>query len=42
MVDRYWMIKMKALTELRDWPGLEALAKAKRTSPIGFEVRAFP
>lgn len=36
---RYWMVKLKALTELRDWPALEAFAKSKR-SPIGYEVRS--
>lgn len=34
--DRFWWLKLKALTELKDWDGLEAFAKSKR-SPIGYE-----
>ncbi|KAH7345376.1 vacuolar assembling/sorting protein VPS16 [Rhizoctonia solani] len=33
---RFWYIKLYALTELRDWDGLEHLAKSRR-SPIGYE-----
>ncbi|KAB5594660.1 Vacuolar protein sorting-associated protein [Ceratobasidium theobromae] len=33
---RFWYIKLYALTEQRDWDGLEQLAKSKR-SPIGYE-----
>ncbi|CCO31224.1 putative vacuolar protein sorting-associated protein 16 homolog [Rhizoctonia solani AG-1 IB] len=32
----FWYIKLYALTELRDWDGLEQLAKSRR-SPIGYE-----
>jgi len=33
---RFWYVKMKALVEVRDWDGLEAFAKSKK-SPIGYE-----
>ncbi|KAF8707479.1 Vps16, C-terminal region, partial [Rhizoctonia solani] len=33
---RFWYVKLYALTELRDWDGLEQLAKSRR-SPIGYE-----
>ncbi|KAF6745417.1 vacuolar assembling/sorting protein VPS16 [Ephemerocybe angulata] len=33
---RFWYIKLKALTEIRDFEGLDAFAKSKR-SPIGYE-----
>ncbi|TEB34385.1 vacuolar assembling/sorting protein VPS16 [Coprinellus micaceus] len=33
---RFWYIKLKALAEIRDFEGLEAFAKSKR-SPIGYE-----
>lgn len=33
---RWWWIKLKALTENRDWEQLEAFAKSKK-SPIGYE-----
>jgi hypothetical protein len=32
----YWRIKLQALTETRDFDGLDAFAKSKR-SPIGYE-----
>ncbi|ELU41202.1 vacuolar assembling/sorting protein VPS16 [Rhizoctonia solani AG-1 IA] len=34
--NRFWYVKLYALTELRDWDGLEQLAKSRR-SPIGYE-----
>ena len=34
---RFWNIKLYALTSIRDFEGLEAFAKSKR-SPIGYEV----
>ncbi|EJU02203.1 vacuolar protein sorting-associated protein 16 [Dacryopinax primogenitus] len=34
---RFWYIKLHALTEARDWEGLDAFAKQKR-SPIGYEA----
>ncbi|ORX39657.1 Vps16, C-terminal region-domain-containing protein [Kockovaella imperatae] len=33
---RFWWIKLKALAALKDWDGLEAFAKSKK-SPIGYE-----
>ncbi|KAG2008272.1 vacuolar protein sorting 16 isoform 1 [Coprinopsis cinerea AmutBmut pab1-1] len=33
---RFWYVKMKALTEAKDFEGLDAFAKSKR-SPIGYE-----
>ncbi|KAJ9095730.1 hypothetical protein QFC20_006597 [Naganishia adeliensis] len=33
---RWWYVKLKALTANRDWEGLEAFAKSKK-SPIGYE-----
>lgn len=33
---RWWWIKLKALVELKDWEGLDAFAKSKK-SPIGYE-----
>ncbi|KAI5475070.1 hypothetical protein MNV49_001946 [Pseudohyphozyma bogoriensis] len=33
---RFWYVKMKAFIEVRDWEGLEAFAKSKK-SPIGYE-----
>ncbi|KAJ2936767.1 hypothetical protein H1R20_g334, partial [Candolleomyces eurysporus] len=33
---RFWYIKLKALTEIRDFEGLDTFAKSKR-SPIGYE-----
>ncbi|KAM6503468.1 vacuolar assembling/sorting protein VPS16 [Amanita muscaria] len=33
---RFWYLKLHALTEIRDFQGLEAFAKSKR-SPIGYE-----
>jgi len=33
----FWNIKLYALTSIRDFEGLEAFAKSKR-SPIGYEV----
>lgn len=38
--NRFWYVKLKALTEVRDWEGLEAMAKSKK-SPIGYEVSHF-
>src|SRR5690606_36390743 len=35
-VSRFWYVKMKALTEAKDFEGLDAFAKSKR-SPIGYE-----
>ncbi|KAI0697518.1 vacuolar protein sorting-associated protein 16 [Cerioporus squamosus] len=34
---RFWYLKLYALTEVRDFEGLEAFAKSKR-SPIGYEA----
>jgi hypothetical protein len=34
----FWLVKMKALVEVRDWEGLELFAKSKK-SPVGYEVR---
>ena len=34
---RFWYIKLRALTALRDFDGLDALARSKR-SPIGYEA----
>ncbi|TFK92340.1 vacuolar protein sorting-associated protein 16 [Polyporus arcularius HHB13444] len=34
---RFWYLKLHALTEIRDFEGLEAFAKSKR-SPIGYEA----
>ena len=36
LCDRFWRIKLKALAAVKDWDGLEAFAKSKR-SPIGYE-----
>lgn len=33
---RWWWLKLKALAESKDWDGLEAFAKSKK-SPIGYE-----
>ena len=33
---RFWWIKVKALARNKDWEGLEAFAKSKK-SPIGYE-----
>ncbi|KAF8314990.1 vacuolar assembling/sorting protein VPS16 [Clavulina sp. PMI_390] len=33
---RFWWIKLQALIDVKDWEGLDALAKAKK-SPIGYE-----
>lgn len=33
---RFWYLKLYALTEAKDFEGLDAFAKSKR-SPIGFE-----
>ncbi|WWC61373.1 uncharacterized protein I303_103954 [Kwoniella dejecticola CBS 10117] len=33
---RFWWIKLRALAERKDWEGLEAFAKSKK-SPIGYE-----
>ena len=33
----FWYIKLQALTEIRDFEGLEAFAKSRR-SPIGYEA----
>lgn len=33
---RFWWIKLRALVEIRDWEGVAALAKSKK-SPIGYE-----
>lgn len=33
---RFWYVKLHALTATRDWEGLDAFAKSKR-SPIGYE-----
>jgi hypothetical protein len=33
---RFWWIKIKALARNKDWDGLEAFAKSKK-SPIGYE-----
>ena len=34
---RWWYLKLRALTEIRDWEQLEQFAKSKK-SPIGFEA----
>ncbi|KAJ3004220.1 hypothetical protein NUW54_g4918 [Trametes sanguinea] len=34
---RFWYVKLQALTAVRDFEGLEAFARSKR-SPIGYEV----
>jgi hypothetical protein len=34
---RWWWLKLKALVNVRDWEGLEAFAKSKK-SPIGYEA----
>ncbi|KAF9805445.1 hypothetical protein IEO21_09049 [Rhodonia placenta] len=34
---RFWYVKLKALTAIRDFDGLEAFARSKR-SPIGYEA----
>lgn len=34
---RFWYLKLHALTEIRDFEGLEAFAKSRR-SPIGYEA----
>ena len=34
---RFWYVKLQALTSVRDFEGLEAFAKSKR-SPIGYEA----
>lgn len=36
-INRFWYIKLYALTESRDFEGLEGFAKSKR-SPIGYEA----
>lgn len=33
---RFWYLKLRALTEAKDWEGLDAFAKSKK-SPIGYE-----
>ena len=33
---RWWWLKIKALAQTKDWDGLEAFAKSKK-SPIGYE-----
>ena len=33
---RFWHLKLRALTEAKDWEGLDAFAKSKK-SPIGYE-----
>lgn len=33
---RWWWLKLKVLVELKDWEGLDAFAKSKK-SPIGYE-----
>jgi hypothetical protein len=33
---RFWHLKLRALTETKDWEGLDAFAKSKK-SPIGYE-----
>lgn len=33
---RWWWVKLKALASIKDWDGLEAFAKSKK-SPIGYE-----
>jgi hypothetical protein len=33
---RWWWLKIRAMAEVRDWEGLEAFAKSKK-SPIGYE-----
>lgn len=33
---RWWYLKLKSLTEIRDWEQLELFAKSKK-SPIGYE-----
>lgn len=33
---RWWWVKLKALAGIKDWEGLEAFAKSKK-SPIGYE-----
>jgi hypothetical protein len=40
---RFWWIKLKALAKHKDWDGLEAFGKSKK-SPIGYEpfVVCFP
>lgn len=35
-LDRFWWIKLKALTQVRDFEGLDTLARSKK-SPIGYE-----
>lgn len=33
---RWWWVKLKALSHIKDWEGLEVFAKSKK-SPIGYE-----
>lgn len=35
-VNRFWWLKLRALTEIRGWDELEAFSKSKK-SPIGYE-----
>ena len=37
ILDRYWYIKLHTLTAMRDFEGLDAFARSKR-SPIGYEA----
>jgi vacuolar protein sorting-associated protein 16 len=34
--NRFWYVKLRALTAIRDWTALEEFARSKR-SPIGYE-----
>ena len=36
-MDRFWYLKLYALTAVRDFEGLDTFAKSKR-SPIGYEI----
>jgi hypothetical protein len=36
LISRFWWIKIKALAGNKDWDGLEAFAKSRK-SPIGYE-----
>lgn len=36
-MNRFWMIKIKALIEIRDWVALEQFSRSKKR-PIGYEV----
>lgn len=37
LIISWWYLKLKALTEIRDWEQLELFAKSKK-SPIGYEA----